>query len=105
MTAAKGFGSLTGANFTFTGDPNLAPNSTFQIIGTSLWFNGQLRCSPADFGGGPQPVPEPSTWAMLILSGFLPLRRPASRDSSKVIPPSELFLQRSGPRMASFTLI
>ena len=74
MTAAKGFGTLTGDDFAFTSS-DLGLHGTFSIVGTNLIFNDGYEPpadsgAPADFGGsGPQPVPEPSTWAMLILGG------------------------------------
>ena len=79
MTAAKGYGDLTGSDFRFTSTDINLTEGTFEIIGNDLWFKDGYGDSgaaadsgggaPADFGSGPQPVPEPSTWAMLVLGG------------------------------------
>ena len=72
MTASKGFGTLTADDFAFISS-DIGLTGTFSIVGKSLFFNDGYEpadgsSAPSDLGGGgPQPVPEPSTWALFAL--------------------------------------
>ncbi len=80
MTVAGGFNGLTPANFSFvSNDPGF--EGTFRVDGNNLWFDDGYEPGGSSLGAGVQAVPEPSTYALIVLAfgAFLLWRRQETR--------------------------